>query len=41
MASDGRVFVEHVEGGTTLIGLVQFDCMVEGTDRQGIHRLGL
>jgi hypothetical protein len=41
MASDAGVFVEHVEGGATLIDLVQFDGMVEGTDRLRVDRLGL
>ena len=41
MASDARAFVGHVEGGTALMGVVEFDGAVEGTDGQGIHRLGL
>lgn len=35
------MFVEHFEGGATLIGLVEFDRMVEGTDRLGVHSPGL
>ena len=41
MASDAGAFVEHVEGGAALMGAVGFDGVVEGTDGQRIHRLGL
>lgn len=35
------MFVQHVECGVTLRGLVQFDYAVEGTDSVRIYRPGL